>query len=515
MYAAVDIGAESGRVMIGRLERTRVSLEPVHRFSNRPIRSTTGLHWDVGGLFGQVLRGLGQAAAAANLRSVGIDTWGADYALLNNRRQMLGLPFHYRDRRTDGMIARAHERVSREELYAVTGIQTLPINTAFQLLADESSTHREADRIAFIPDLLAYWLTGELANEATVASTTGLLDARTGSWARDIIGRLDIPLHLFADGVTEPGTPLGPILPQLARSARDVAGVPVHTVAAHDTASAFAGAPIRNRRAAVLSSGTWSILGLELTHPVLTTQACAYNLSNERGIDGTTRLLANVMGLWLVQQCRSHWLQTGANYDHQELHRLAAAARPEIPVFDPDDRRFLAPGNMPARIVDACLETGQDPPTTPGEFIRSALVSLSCKYRFVLERLEFVSGQPVELVHVIGGGVQSALLCQLTATMLRRPVHAGPVEATALGNVLVQARATTGLASLDELRALAAESTEVTVYEPESGRDAEQTYRRFLGVTHLPSDPGLPLPGSDLRQPMMQEAAYDLSRKYV
>jgi rhamnulokinase len=478
-FAAIDLGAESGRVVLGRLARGRASLEVVHRFPNRPVHLPDGLHWNLLALFAEALDGLGRAARSAALCGVGVDAWGVDYALLDGRGRVLGLPFHYRDRRTEGMIGRAHARVPREELYAVTGIQTMPINTVFQLLADEGSPALDAaERIALVPDLLALWLTGELTNEATAASTTGLLDARTGTWARELIVRLGLPDAPFEGDPVEPGTRLGAVLAH-----HDAAGAPVYAVAGHDTASAFAAAPLTSPGAAVLSSGTWSLLGLELDEPILTPEACGFNLTNERGVDGTIRLLRNVMGLWLVQECRRRF---GGDYD--ELHRLAHEARAGVPLFDPDRDELLAPDDMPAQIAAACEEAGQASPRTPGEFVRSILVSLACKYRLVLERLERVSGREIELVHVIGGGGRNELLCRLTADIAARPVFAGPVEATALGNVLVQARAVGELGSLAEVRAVAAASADPVVYEPRERDEGEATYRRFLEVTGLSVD---------------------------
>jgi rhamnulokinase len=473
-FAAVDLGAESGRVVRGRLRGGRVELTVAHRFANRPVRLPDGVHWNLLALFTEVLEGL--RALGGPLRGVGIDTWGVDYALLDGRGRVLGLPFHYRDRRTEGMIERAHARVSRAELYATTGIQTMPINTVFQLLADEGgSALAAAERIALVPDLLAHWLTGECVNEATNASTTGLLDARSGTWARELIARLGLPAAPFAGDPVEPGTTIGPVLGHH----EGLGGLSLHAVAGHDTASAFAAAPLRGPDAAVLSSGTWSLLGLELDAPVLTAEARDFNLTNERGVDGTTRLLRNVMGLWLVQECRRRW-----DLGYDELHRLAAGARPDVPLFDPDDERFLAPEDMPAEIAAACAERGQAPPAGPGETVRSALVSLACKYRLVLERLERVSGREVAVVHVIGGGARNELLCRLTAEQLGRPVLAGPVEATALGNVLVQARAVGELGSRAEMRAVAAASAEPVVHEPPRDRgEADATFQRFLTVT--------------------------------
>jgi rhamnulokinase len=475
-FAAVDLGAESGRVVRGRFEGESVSLEIAHRFSNRAVQLPDGLRWNVLGLFAEVLDGLRKLDGP--LGGIGVDTWGVDYVLLDARGQVLGLPFHYRDSRTRGMIARAHARVPKADLYAVTGIQTTPINTIFQLLADEGSVAlAQAARIALVPDLISLWLCGELAYEVTNASTTGLLDARTGTWARQLIARLGLPAAPFVTDPVEAGTTLGRAL-EHHELPHDL---PVHAVASHDTASAFVAAPLRGPRAAILSSGTWSLLGLELDAPVLTAEARDFNLTNERGVDGTTRLLRNVMGLWLVQECGRRW---GLSYD--ELHALAAKARPDVPLFDPDDDRFLPPGDMPARIAAACGELGQAPPDGPGEIVRSALTSLACKYRLVVDQLERVTGRDIEVLHVIGGGARNRLQCGLTADLLGRPVLAGPVEATALGNVLVQARAVGELGSLADMRAVAAASADPTVFEPAAARAAaDASYERFLVLTGL------------------------------
>ncbi len=468
-YAAVDLGATSGRVVRGSLDGGRVELEEVHRFENRPVRLPDGLRWNLLHLFTETLTGLRRAG---ELAGVGVDTWGVDYALLDGEHRVLGLPFHYRDDRTDGMIERAFERVPAERLYATAGIQTMPINTVFQLLADEGSPALQAaQRIALVPDLLALWLCGELANERTNASTTGLLDARSGEWASELIGELGLPERLFGP-LAEPGTQLGPLLGH-----HELGDTPVYAVAGHDTASAFAAVPV-DEHAAVLSSGTWSLLGLELPEPVLSDAARDATLTNERGIDGTTRLLKNVMGLWLLEESRRCWGDT--SYD--ELHALAKAAEPDVPLFDPDADEFLRPGDIPARIAAACERTGQPAPDGVGATVRSILASLACKYRWTLERLEAVSGREVRRIHVIGGGARNDLLCRLTADLCGREVLAGPVEATALGNVLVQARGAGELASLAELREAAAASAEPKLHEP-SG-DGE-TYERFLAVTGL------------------------------
>lgn len=485
-YAAVDLGAESGRVVLGRLREGRVDLDIVHRFPNRPVELFDGRRWNLLALFAESLHGLALAARTTALDGIGVDSWGVDYALLDERDRVLGLPFHYRDGRTAGMAERAFSRVPREELYATTGIQTMPINTIFQLLADEGSAALAATRrLAFVPDLFALWLTGVLANESTVASTSGLLDARSGTWARALIARLGLPMAPFDGDPVEPGTTLGPVVNRHA----DVRGTPVHVVAGHDTASAYVAAPIADEHAAVLSSGTWSLLGLETDAPVLDARAAAFNLTNERGVDGTIRLLRNVMGLWLVQECRRHWEATGMPCDYDVLHRMADRAGPAVPLFDPDDDGFLAPGDMPSRVAAACTRLGQPAPADAGETVRSILVSLACKYRLVLERLELVTGRSIDRVHVIGGGARNRLLCRLTADVTGRRVLAGPAEATALGNVLVQARAAGQLGSLAELRAVAAASTRPTAYAPRSDHGAgESDYQRFLTVTGLSVD---------------------------
>lgn len=486
-YAAVDLGAESGRVVLGRLDGDRAAIEVVHRFANRPVHLHDGLRWNLLGVFIEALRGLAQAAERSPLRGVGVDAWGVDYALLDGHNRVLGLPFHYRDDRTRGMVEVAHARVPREELYSVTGIQTMPINTVYQLLADEGSAAlAAAERLALVPDLLHLWLTGVLANESTAASTTGLLDARAGTWAREIVERLRLPAGPFAGDPVEPGVELGPVLAHHAGLAGGAVGAPVYTVAGHDTASAFVAAPIRTPHAAVLSSGTWSLLGLELDGPRLDARAAAYNLTNERGVDGTIRLLQNVMGLWLLQECRRKWETEGNALDYSALQRLAEAAGPDVPLFDPDQPQFLRPGDMPGRIAEACRATGQAPPEGPAATVRSVLVSLACKYRLVLARLERAADRPVDVIHVIGGGARNHLLCRLTADLLGRPLVAGPVEATALGNVLVQAMAAGELGSLNDAREVAAASADCHVFEPAADRDAaDATYQRFLNATGL------------------------------
>jgi rhamnulokinase len=482
-FAAVDLGAESGRVIVGRLDGGSVSLEVCHRFPNRAVWLPDGLHWNLPQLFVDTLEGLERAGGSGRLDGIGVDTWGVDHALLDATKRMLGLPFHYRDERTsDEVLARAHELVGREELYARTGIQIMPINTVYQLMAERGSGAAQvAERIAFIPDLINLWLTGTLANEATIASTSGLLEAHGRGWARDLIARLGLPERPFSGEVIEPGQSIGTVLGRHGQSG----GTAVHAVTAHDTASAFVGTPLQGYDAAVLSSGTWSLLGLEVREPMLGAQAAAFNLTNERGLDGTIRLLSNVMGLWLLQECRRAWSAAGTALDYDELHRLACEASTAVPLFDPDQPSLLRTGDMPSLIASACRAAGQPEPSGPGELVRSILTSLACKYRLVLERLQKVSGRRIEALHVVGGGMRNTLLCQLTADVTGLPVLTGPEEATALGNVLVQARARGEVGSLEQMRELVARSVELKRYEPAGGRPANDTYERFESVTGL------------------------------
>ena len=490
LFAAVDLGAESGRVIVGRLDGRSIALEPVARFDSESLHLQDGRHWNLPGIFTSILRGVGQAAALAGpLDGIGIDTWGVDYALLDENGRTLGLPFHYRDARTtDAVLARTFARVPQAELYGRTGIQTMPINTIFQLRAESrsSSSFEAASRIALSPDLLGLWLTGELVNESTIASTSGLLEAGRSAWARDLISRLGLPARPFSGEVTEPGVALGSVLAAHGDQAGAAVGAPVWVVAGHDTASAFVAAPVAGPDAAILSSGTWSLLGVEVDEPQLGSDAASFNLTNERGIDGLTRLLRNVMGLWLLQECRREWRRAGEDYDYAELQRLALATS-EVCLFDPDDDALLRGGAMPALIAAACRGCGQPVPASPGALVRSILVSLACKYRLVLERLQLVTGRRFTAINAVGGGVRNTLLCQLTADVTGIPVLAGPEEATALGNVLVQARAVGEVGPLAEMRELVTRSTAITRYEPKGGRRDDETYQRFLAVTGLRS----------------------------
>lgn len=482
-FAAVDLGAESGRVVLGRLEDDRVTLGKIHRFANEPLFLPDGLRWDVSSLFLQTLRGLAAASGGGRLDSVGVDSWGCDCALLGSNGRMLGLPFHYRDARHDWKVVQeTFARVGRSELYARTGTQTMPINTIFQLQTERArGVLSRVERIALISDLIGFWLTGHLENERTIASTTGLLDVAVGSWAKDLVERLGLPLEPFAENVVEPGTELGHVRPE-HRDAGAAVGSAVHVVASHDTASAFVATPLQDEHSAVLSSGTWSLLGVETTHPEVGELAMANNLTNERGVAGTTRLLRNVMGLWLLQECRRVWREAGVDLSYAELERRARRAGPDTALFDPDHETLLHRGDMPMKIARLCEVSGQAPPRGPGEMCRAIFTSLACRYRMVFAGIEQVIGRRINVVHVVGGGARNELLCQLTADLLCRPLLAGPDEATATGNLLVQAMAIGAIEGLSHARAVSRKSFIARAFEPEHAGWGNETYERFLAA---------------------------------
>ena len=482
-YVAFDLGAESGRAVVGRFDGGAIVLEEVRRFPTRSVRLPDGLYWDALGLLAELTAALADVRAAGErVRSVGVDSWGVDFGLLDADGSLLANPLSYRDGRSADFVRQALARVPAEEIYVTTGIQFLPINTLFQLLAlDARGRLDRASTLLLVPDLLAYWLTGERHAEATNASTTQLLDARTGGWAQDLIRRLDLPERIFPS-IVEPATILGVLLPHVAEATRLPGSTPVAAVASHDTASAVVAVPLSSPRAAFISSGTWSLVGVELDAPVLTPRAHAANLTNERGFAGTTRLLKNVMGLWLVQECRRGWLREGDAPDYAELTQLAAAA-PSGALFDPDLPELLTPGDMPERIRAACAGAGGEVPMERPSLVRAIFESLACKYRLVLDEIEGVTGRTIDTVHVIGGGSQNGFLSQLTANISRRRVLAGPVEAAALGNVLVQMHAFGDVGPLAEMRDLVRRSTPVHAYEPDPASDRwTERYARFQAL---------------------------------
>ncbi|GAA4947361.1 rhamnulokinase family protein [Streptomonospora halophila] len=463
VFAAVDLGASSGRVVVGRVGPDELALTEVHRFPNRPLRLPSGLHWDIGGLYNGVLDGL-RAVAGHAPRSVGIDSWAVDYGLLDDSGALLGLPHHYRDTRTDGAAPAFVERFGAAELYARNGLQYLPFNTVFQLAAARGTAQlRSAHALLLIPDLLGYWLTGERGTEVTNASTTGLLDVATRRWSAPLAEAAGIDVALLGE-LRAPGERIGTLLPGPAEHTGLAAGTEVAAVASHDTASAVAAVPARTERFGYVSCGTWSLAGLELGAPVTTEAARAANFTNELGVEGTTRFLRNIMGLWLVQECLRDW-----GLDDSALPGLmeeAGSAPAFAALIDAGDPRYLVPGGMPARIAEHLRATGQPVPEDRGGLLRCVLESLALAHRDTLRRACALAGRDIEVVHLVGGGARNELLCQWTADALGLPVEAGPVEATAIGNLVVQARAALPGASHGDLRRLVHAAERPRRYEP-------------------------------------------------
>jgi rhamnulokinase len=486
-YLAVDLGAESGRVMAGGFDGSRMRLEQMHRFANGPVQLGGTLRWNLINLWSEIQNGLRAASTSvSNITSVGVDTWGVDFVLMNRNDELLGQPWNYRDKRTDGMIDLACQRVPREEIFRTTGLQFIQINSLYQLLAmcqRDPELVQQAHRFLMIADFFHWCLSGSRVVEFTNATTTQMLDATSRTWAADMLRKFEIPTQMFPDVVT-PGTVLGSLRKEVGE-ATGLGGLSVVAPATHDTGAAVAAVPTANTgRAdwAYISSGTWSLLGVETQDAILTSEALARNVTNEGGIDGTYRLLKNIMGLWLVQRCKLAFEQRGRNLSYADLTRLASEAAPFRSLVNPDHAGFLSPADMTQAIADECRRTGEPVPETEGQFIRCALESLAHKYRMVLGWLEELTGTPVKVIHVVGGGCQNELLNQFTANACGRPVFAGPVEATALGNVLIQARAAGDVSSLGEIRDVVRRSESIAEYTPETPERWQAVADRFANL---------------------------------
>ena len=479
-FAAVDLGASAGRVVLAAAGPGELKFTEVRRFPNLPAEVGGTLRWDITGLYRSIIAGLREAGTqAGGLTSIGVDSWGVDYGLLDETGALLGDPVHYRDHRTDGVMDRVLAEIPPAQLYAATGIQLMPINTIFQLAAAAGTPPlREARTLLLIPDLIGFWLTGAARTEITNASTTQLLDIRTGDWAWPLVRRLGLRPTLFPP-LQQPGDLTGLLQPGAAQAAGLPGATRVIAVGSHDTASAVVAVPAATANFAYISSGTWSLAGVELGEPVLTGESQRANFTNERGVDGTVRYLRNVMGLWLLQETMRGWEAAGCGASLDTLLREAAQERPFGAVVDANDPAFLPPGDMPARIADACRQTGQAPPSSRAGIVRCILESLALAYRDALHDAMRLSGRVAEVVHVVGGGARNELLCQLTADACGLPVVAGPAEATALGNVLVQARAAgTVPADLTGMRALVRSTQPLRRYAPQGSRRAWEAAAR-------------------------------------
>jgi rhamnulokinase len=466
---AVDLGATSGRLMLGELEQGELTLEELHRFQNTPVQLPTGLYWDTLRLFHEIRRGLAIAGRERKLKidTIGVDTWGVDFALLGEDGALVDNPHHYRDARNEGVPEKAFAVVPKKEIFEASGVQFMQINSLYQWYAMKlasSPAMRVAKSLLFMPDLFNYWLTGVARAERTIASTSQFYDPRERAFATKMLARLGLDASILSE-LVDPGTKLGPLLPDIAEFS-GLGAVPVYASGGHDTADAVVAVPAQGSKKdwCFISSGTWSLMGVELDEPVINAATLAENFTNEAGTAGKIRFLRNIAGMWLLEECRAAWALEGHNFTYEELMESAAAAKPHTAVIDPD--AFLEPGHMPARIAEFCKSSGQAVPLDPGEVTRVILESLAERYKSVLASIEKLTGRKIRVIHIVGGGSQNRLLNQLAADITGRVVIAGPVEATAIGNVLIQAMGAGVVKDLKEAREIVARSFPVERFEP-------------------------------------------------
>jgi len=469
-YVAVDLGAESGRVMLGRIAEGRLSLEQIHRFGNGPVEENGSLRWDFDRLLSEIKTGIGQAAKKADgkVRGIGVDTWGVDFGLLGADGRLIEKPYHYRDSRTNGMMDKAFTIMPKRRIYESTGIQFMQLNSLYQVLAmrlANAPALAKTERLLFMADLFSYFLCGRAVGEYTLASTSQMMDMQTGRWSEPIYDGLSLPIKIMPR-ITVPGAVIGDLTDEVAKEA-GCERIPVIAIGSHDTASAVLGVPASGDRWAYLSSGTWSLMGVELPSAIINDKTFKYEFTNEGGVDNTIRLLKNIMGLWLVQECKRQWQREGQDLSYGELTKMAAAARPFFGRIECDRGEFLAPGDMPARINQCLSQTGHKPTQDKGQMVRLVLESLALKYRRVLSAIEDVTGSTIDVLHIVGGGIQNELLCQFTADATGRKVITGPIEATASGNILIQAKAIGQIKSIAEAREVIRNSFEMKEYRPQ------------------------------------------------
>ena len=480
-YIAVDLGAESGRVMLGRIADGRLTLEQTHRFGNGPVQEHGTLRWDFQKLLSEIKTGIGKAAKAADgkVAGIGVDTWGVDFGLLGADGKLLENPYHYRDSRTNGMMDKAFEIMPKRRVYENTGIQFMQLNSLYQVLAmrlANSDVLAQTSRLLFMADLISYFLCGKAFGEYTLASTSQMMDMKTGKWSKPIFDELGLPMKIMPK-ITKPGAVVANLTDAVAKEI-GCGKIPVIAVGSHDTASAVLGMPASGGKWAYLSSGTWSLMGVELPRAIVNDKTFQYEFTNEGGVENTIRLLKNIMGLWLVQECKRQWQREGQDLSYGDLTQMATQAKPFFGYVNCDNSDFLAPGDMPARINKCLSDTGQKPTQDKGQMVRLVLESLALKYRTVLGAIEDVTGSTVEVLHLVGGGIQNELLCQFTADATGRKVIAGPIEATASGNILMQAKAAGQLKSIDEARQVVRNSFELKEYQPQNTALWEKQYRK-------------------------------------
>jgi len=483
---AFDYGASSGRAILGKYDGETLQLEEIHRFTNVPVMVDGTLYWDILRLFHEMKQGIHQCKKIGHedFSGIGVDTWGVDFGLLGPSGELLGNPVHYRDKRTDGMLEKACGLIPKREIYRQTGTQFMQINTLYQLLSMKSANSRILDNAAtllLIPDLFNYFLTGEKTSELSIATTTQMFDWSKKGWTMDLLDKLGVS-GTFLTPIIDPGSIIGSIRPELC-SELEIGSVPVIAVAGHDTESAMMAVPADHEGFAYLSCGTWSLLGMERNRPVINDASYALDFTNEGGFGGTVSLHKNIMGLWIYQECRRTWNKEGRSTDYKQLEIQAMGAKAFTAFIDPDDPIFLAPANMPARIVEYCIRTKQEIPKSTGAFVRCILESLALKYRLTLEELESITGDGIPVLHIVGGGSKDELLCRFTANAIGRPVIAGPVEATAIGNILCQMLALHELGSLNEARSMIRRSFPTKEYLPVDRamwEDAFERYKRII-----------------------------------
>ncbi|NCG08716.1 MAG: rhamnulokinase [Verrucomicrobia bacterium] len=487
VYLAVDLGAGSGRVLAGEFDGRRIELHEINRFENTPVQLPTGWHWNITSLYQNILEGLKLAAEtyAKDAVSIGVDTWGVDYGLFDKDGRMLGLPYQYRDSRTDGIMEKVFEKVSKEKIYDATGIQFIFFNTLFQLYSEvehQNPALEQAEDMLFMPDIIGYWLTGNKTQERSIASTSQLYNPKLGDWDYALIESLGLPRKLFK-AISDPGSQLGALSAHVAEHT-GLQDVKVITVAGHDTGSAVAAVPSKAETPAYLSSGTWSLMGLELKAPVINERSFNDNFTNEVGVNGTIRYLKNICGLWLIQECKRHWQAQGEDLPYHRMASLATEAEPFRSLIDPDDPRFAKAGDMPEKIQAYCEEKGQAIPKTKGEIIRTIYESLALRYATVWEKLMTYTETPPRSLHIVGGGCQDKLLNQFAANAIGVTVKASPVEATGLGNILAQMLADGAIESIEEGREIVVNSSIVETFEPSDQEAWLEAKKKFPAIVN-------------------------------
>ena len=470
-YIAVDLGAESGRVMLGSVSDEKLILEEIHRFNNGPIEQDGSLRWDFNKLLGEIKTGIRKTAKAAGTQvwGIGVDSWGDDFGITDADGKLVENPYHYRDSRTNGMMEKAFELISKRDIYENTGLQFMQLNSVYQLLAmrlGNSVALAKAENLIFMADLFSYYLCGKVFAEYTLASTSQFMDMRTGQWSKEVLGKLSLPTGIMP-AIVQPGTVVGQLTAKVG-SELGCGPIPLIAIGSHDTASAVAAVPAdEDTNWAYLSSGTWSLMGVEVPKAIINDKTFGYEFTNEGGVENTIRLLKNIMGLWLIQECKRQWQREGTDLSYAELTAMAEKAEPFAAHIKVDDSAFLAPGDMPKRINEHLINTGQKTTDDKGQLIRIILESLALRYRQVMEAIEDIAGDTADVVHIVGGGIQNELLCQFTANATGKKVITGPIEATASGNILMQAKATGQIKSLAELRTIVRNSFELKEYQPQ------------------------------------------------